>query len=111
YTLNDWREQLWKATVAVSSDTHTLDIKPIKGLDQFIDKLKELTEAVWSSLQLRSRANYKHKYLSMTWSASPYALKGEKLSDSQKHLTSHLRCHNGDVCILLLARLHLQQYH
>lgn len=96
FTHDEWREQLWKVTVAVSSSTQ----QPAEGLGQFIDNLKELIEAAWSALQLRTRTNYKHEYLSMPWTENPYAIEEEKLSDYHKHLTSHLQYHKGKVTML-----------
>lgn len=96
FTHDGWREQLWKVTVAVSSYTQ----QPAEGLGQLIDNLKELIEAAWSALQLGTRTNYKHEYLSMPWTESPYAIEAEKFIESEKHLTSHLRYHKGKVTVL-----------
>ena len=100
FDIADWKEQLWKLTVAVSSDTQGCDNGEMIDFSSIVSGLKSLIEESWAAMQVKERFNFQHEYLSIPWEANPYAIETEKFNDYQRYHTSHLREHSGKIIVL-----------
>jgi hypothetical protein len=100
FDIADWKEQLWKLTVAASSDTHEYNTGEQIDFNTIVSGLKGLVEEAWAAMQVKERFSFQHEFLSMPWKVNPYAIKIEKFNDTKRYYTSYLREHSGKITVL-----------